>query len=225
MPGKRKFGSISSKGGRTYVKKMKTSSRRKSKTYRGLTKKQVMYLINGHKEKKFFDTVNATTIDRNGSVISLCDIPQGDTDSTRDGDAVNPTSLQFGLTMTVADSYNVFRCIIFRWKPNSGLTAPTPGRILQLVASANAVNSPVIWDYKSQFNILYDKTWVLGTINVCDNQVREIQEMLPLANVPIHYTAGSIVGSDKIFVLFISDSGAIPDPALNYYFRVAYTDS
>jgi len=174
-------------------------------------------------ELKYFDTVNANTVDFSGSVIALTDIPQGDTDLTRDGDSLLPINLEMRLVTFVADAYNAFRVIIFRWHPYFGSDAPGPAEILQLTGSSNAVNSPYNHDLRNNFTILYDKTRMM--VDDQDNNSLVWQKKLKLKPKQVQYVAASTTNQSMgLYCLMISDSSQVSDPGSTYYFRVYYHD-
>jgi len=67
-------------------------------------KRVAMSVINKTSEHKYLDTAIFTSYDFSGTTISLSDIPQGDTDSQRDGDKVLPYSLTVNLGTLAADT-------------------------------------------------------------------------------------------------------------------------
>lgn len=194
-----------------------------------VTKPQVKRMISSKTEIKYLDTINATTISYAGSCICLSEVPQGtvnQTDVVRVGDKIKPKSLEMKLVTTVADNTNIFRVIVFVWKMNDTTDVPSPGEILAVVSSANAVNSPYYHDLKNQFTILYDQTRVMGTTATTPNQTlvwkKNFYKKLP---TKINYLGGALTGTNNIYALFISDSSASAHPAINYGFRLNYTDS
>jgi hypothetical protein len=185
---------------------------------------EIKKLISAQQEHKFFEIRNAFGVTYAGTVTSLSDVPQGDTDSTRDADTLMPTSLVMRFGMTVGDTTNFFRVIIFRW--HSALSVPTVVQVLQNASSSTGgVYSDFNHDLRSNFQVLFDKTFTLGTTAVTSNQVVFFNKTLKMARKPIQYTSGSTSGSDKIYFLAISDSAAIPNPTWNYAFRLNFTDS
>lgn len=208
---------------------IKSKPRRKffRKKGRKLTKtqrKQVKQIISSVQEHKIFDTVNATTVSYAGSVIPLSDIPIGTSDLGRIGDQIVPTSLEMRFNWFAADSTNFCRAILFRWMPSFGTDPPAPGDILELVSSTNAVNSPIRQDTRNYFNVLMDKTWSLVLSG--DTVIKDFRRTMKMAKRKIQYISNSTTDqTGGIYMLFITDSSLTAHPAINYYFRLRFTDS
>lgn len=189
-------------------------------------------------EHKYFDYgIGYSVVDYNGTVYHLSDVPQGDTDSTRDGDTIAPSYLSIRGQVHGADSSNAMRIVVFRYKqdsgPNSNDEEPVPSVILQstVTATANAPYAPFHHDYRvgnKVFDVLADRL-----ITVCGDvsnaaYAKEFKIMLPLtkAKKPIQFTNNTYYyGVNKIYLLVISDSGTVSHPAITFQSRLTFTDS
>jgi len=189
-----------------------------------VTKKQVEQMIRGEQEIKFLDVVNSISISYGGTVVSLSDLGQGSTNITRIGNKITPRSLQWRMTLTCADSYNIVRFIVFRWNQRFSLDPPDTSDILQLVNSTNAVNAPYTFDERAAFKIIHDETitMVLST----SRNTFYVQGDLRLKQKEIDYFGSSTTDvMNGYYCMFISDSSVTTHPAANYYFRLQYADS
>jgi hypothetical protein len=170
--------------------------------------------------KAFVVSANATTIDYSGSVTSLSDVAQGDTDSDRDGDSLTVKALEFRYNVVCADSNNAMRCIGFMWRPN--ISTPTPSNVLYaLPGTISAPFTPFSIDYKEQFVVLWDNLHQLSSASATSACAVELHKF----NHKIQYIAGSTVGSFKLFVLFVSDSAAASHPTTTWQSRLLYYDA
>ena len=115
-------------------------------------------------ELKYGASTFTSAINYSGTIQSLCDISQGDTDTTRDGDALTMSSLEIRGHWVVGDAYNVCRIMLIQWFPTDGV-APTVSQILFNSGNIYAPISVKAHDYRQQFAVLYDKIIVVDTNN------------------------------------------------------------
>lgn len=139
----------------------------------------------------------------------------------RNGDKLTPHSLKARLFWIAGDAYNIVRTIFFRWKPNTAWRIPIVGDILQVTASVVTPESPYVWDYRNQFEILYDKTHFVDTYR----PTKMIVFYKRLKAMKMAFDAGGVTGSNKIYCLVISDSAAAPNPNFQLYTRFTFQDS
>lgn len=231
-----------------YKKKIKYVKRTK-KAERTLTKKQteqVKRLINVRAELKFFD-FNLYTVasDDAGSILSIMDIPQGDTDITRDGDRI---MLCGYITMFLQLNSNYYtnvppvdtwRFIIFQWHPNS---VPAIGNILLPgPSSTQDVYSQYSHDFRQQYTILYDIfTSTMGqtyqtappgnnspTTSITSRQWHR-RIYLKRARKQVQYSAANgTTGTNKIYVMHLTDTPFAQGtkPYLNLSLKTVFRDS
>lgn len=195
---------------------------RKGKRYgvKSMVRKVVNKALSKNMEHKYFDYQFASpSVDDQGITYYISDVPQGDTDTTRDGDKLMPTSLDLNLAVYAGDTTNVVRFMIVRWHSNVSTLAA--GNVFQYLNSAYAPHTPLHHDGRSQFEVLLDKTIVLNTVS---RPIVKIVKRLILAKKTIKYSAGSTTGSDKILALAVSDSAATSHPAIAGYSRLNFTD-
>lgn len=198
------------------------------------TKKAVTKIVKSQikkvQENKHIDYPNIFLVSYAGTIIPAFDVPQGNSDVTRNGDQLTPVSIQYSYQWIGGDSNNISRLIIFRWHPFYVVNPPTPGLILELVSNANAPNSPYVHDQRGNFEVLYDKlTSTNGTDAVTlatSNSQVSYRGSIKMAKKKVQYAAGSTTNAmDNIYILAITDSSATNHPQLTIYTRMNFTDS
>jgi len=187
-------------------------------------KKEVDRIVNSKlsaaQETKFFTPSQlAVGVDFSGSLWQISAIPQGDTDSQRDGDSLRYKHISLRFGWSAGDGANFVRVVLFKW---SDRTTPTSATILQIVGTANAPFSSFTWDSKKQITLIYDELFAL--VDEADNSIvcRKIERVV--RGTP-QYQAATINGTHQIWLLAISDSGATPNPQFNFVAQLTYTDS
>lgn len=201
---------------------------RKRKVSPVATKQYVKKLVRKEVETKYYDDYTSwsgTAIDWTGSLVRLTTIAQGTTDITRVGDKLTLRAVRIKLNFVAADATQCMRLIVFQWYPNTTLVTPTTANILNVVGSPQGVNSMYIHDYDNQFKVLYDRriAMVLGQNN--DYKAISINVPLKFAKKTINFTAASTAGSNHIYIMAISDSGAVGHPSITMYSRVWFDDA
>jgi len=199
--------------------------RRKGNNWIGLAKKAfktakwVAGLVNA--ESKYDDTTSSNTnVDYNGTVVTLCNPAQGTSVNQREGDSIKMQNLtlrgscylQGGLTGSV------FRMIIYLDKENI-ITAASD--LLQVTGSSASVYSPKFQDTKFQSKVLYDKVFMLDTVNMTQYKF----DINLKIDKHVNFTAGSTAIRDgALKMCFISNvTGTVP--GVQYYSRVTYLDN
>lgn len=171
-------------------------------------------------EKKFFQvTGTSVAIDENGGVVNISDISQGDTDITRDGDQLLVRSIELACSFVVADATNLMRLLVVQWMPQG---VPALSDVITSTGGPLACLAPYLHDTRYQFRVLYDKRVAVDTYN----PIKIIHKRL--IRIPIRkiqYVAGTNVGNNKIYAMFISDSAAVSHPTVNYQFKLNFSDS
>lgn len=218
------FGSID------YMVVMETTKGKKANNKALVTKQQVKAMLDStlkeNMELKYYDTSDsATGIGFSGFASSLCTPAQGDTDTTRDGDRIHIERVWFHYGWSNGDNTNVVRVILFQWFPNS---APAVSDILLHTGSAQAPWSDFNWDNRQEYKILYDKTWYLSAYYNGGAKVKGLSKPLIIKNGfrrNLQFQAGATTGTNQIYKLILSDSGAVPNPLFNSWSRIEFTDS
>lgn len=186
----------------------------------------VKKMINKVQEKKFYDLIVDDATSTSGTILSLTDIAQGDTDFTRDGDQINVKSWNFRFQMTGADNSNAYRIIIFRWNVPTNYRVPVVSDILNVSGlPVTAIpNAQYVFDNKrqKQFSVVYDK--ILGVAAAGPGIIVKATKAY-VNGLPISFNASTTDGEGKLFMLLLSDSNTLAHPRLSGVFRTVYTDS
>lgn len=202
-------------------------------------KRQVKVLIARRQELKYSYYANSTTVDSVGFVTGTpFDIPQGDTDTSRDGDRLQWCG-KIDLMLhcingqgALGDVYNNIRVIIFQYHPNS-----TPGLSTILLAGPSGsqdVLSLYNHDNRQEYRILFDRVFkTVGNANAATTpatntvatNVRKFKIPLRKIRKYAQYTGGTLAGTNRIYIAYLSDSSAATHPTLEYSTKVFFRDS
>lgn len=205
-------------------------------------------------ELKYKDTLFSDTVDNAGEVQILNNLSTGVTSSTRLGDEVMATSIQFrGWMVNAADNVNgpnFVRVILF-WdrQPNGG--APTiqadsssgvPAVLeTQVITAANSTVAPYMYSTQERFRILYDKRFTLNSnfAQTTDGAAPDaLTEVYPVGiqfkkkiklNRKVKYldtNTGTIVDiqTNSLYMALISSESANP-PTVTIGYRLYYKDA
>lgn len=178
---------------------------------------------------KFYDYIVApSNVTTTGSVSSCYTIAQGTAQGQRIADKVWIKGMELSLTCTTANSdiFNRVRCIIFRWKMNSGYYSPSIASILQ-TPGVSGVESPYYFEGSSDYRVIYDRLYNLsGTASAPTifSQVTDRRKM----KIPTEctaYNANVLTGTGVFYILLLSDSAISPYPVVSFSLRTYYVDS
>jgi len=213
----RRTGSLSNPttGSKSIVTNRRTSAR--SKRMRRLANNVQRYLG----EKKYSASYTNVSVSSAGNVFGLTEVTQGDTDQTRDGDQLTLTSLQLRWQAIIGDTANYVRVIVFQWLANS---VPTINSVLLSLPLGGEVLSPYNHDTRYVFRVLYDKTVLLTNVGKPSSEVYDVR-LIKFPRNRVQYEAGGTTGTNKIYCITLSDSGAVSHPAVNMYWKTNFKDS
>lgn len=170
------------------------------------------------KELKHSNHSFSGTVDQAGTIQSLSTVQEGDTNNSREGNVIYPTSskIRLNMEMNSAVTTTLVRIIVFKWLV--GGNTPTVTDILQ----SAAVNS-----FKSEANrynskILYDRTHQL-------NEGASIKKMVYIKNKFRNYLMAFPEGTtqankNSIYILILSDE-TTNLPAISFQQRLYFKDS
>lgn len=175
-------------------------------------------------EKKSYRTAvdNQTFDNTTGYVLHLTSISQGDGASTRDGNSILLRSVQSRFSLYSADATQVIRVIYFQWFPES---TPTVTDILSntYTGDVNLVNSPYELHARSQFRILADRTYALeGSSN--ELAIDRIMVKKFARRMVTFDTTSTTAPINGLYMLVVSDSGAVSHPYIHVVNQVNYSD-
>lgn len=167
-------------------------------------------------------TINASTA---GFFQSLTDLPQGDTDITRDGDQVEAYTVDLRYYAFTQDATNLVRVILFQWVPNTAIATPTLADILLNAGTYDAL-APYETDNHQMWKILYDRTHSMAQTGAASaNVTKLIRKKIKVSRKKVQFEGGTTDGTNKVYMLVISDSGVANHPGITYVARVNYLDN
>jgi len=189
---------------------------------KAVTKQQVQSMIRSNikniQEDKFNTLSMANSTDYGGSMYGLTDIPQGDTDLTRDGDECRLTKINLHYSIVAGDATNTYRVICFRWKQ---FTTPTMSDMWFPLGATNSPMGHMLHDTSEVYDVLYDSFHTVDTYN----PISKGQFVANLKGPKVQFTAGTTAGCNKLFLFLVSDSAAATHPAFLGFSAVNFTDS
>jgi hypothetical protein len=217
--------------------KSKGRSRKSGKSSKGnsrpVTLGQVRSMLRVAQEFKFFDAKEyQQAASSTPTQLAISAVPQGSTDSTRDGDQINLQSLwiKFETYLQGTGGTNDFtdqvRLMVYRYHPMSTAAAPVPATVLQdLSVAQSATMTPTTWDNRKDYTVLIDETF-----NLSGNGPSDIGRVFKLVwktpGIPAHFSAGSTtLQTNGLFAMIMSDSLVATHPAFNFYSRLVYSDA
>jgi len=151
----------------------------------------------------------------------LSNTSQGSSGGTHIGDECRLKSLWFRYNVTVADASNQVRVILFIWKPNLSYASPAALNILKTVTTPNQMTTCYNEDGEDMYRILYDKVHFLSAVGPVQAGALVTRKL----NLKMDFATGLSNGSNNVYALLVSDSGAASDPTVNFTSRIAFTDS
>lgn len=189
--------------------------------------KAVQRLINV--EIKHHDVIlfNANISDT-AFVNNLTMVPQGDSETQRDGISIKPLNLSYRYFITKASpvTYNQVRMIIFRGKLENGV-AYTASDILASQIGPGAIISPRNYDERFRTQILYDRVH-----NLNNNTVQAQQLVTGYIRLTGHINydktdaTGATIEGGGLYVMLVSDNATVGNqPSANFHYRLTYTDN
>jgi hypothetical protein len=206
---------------------MERKNSKKSSNNKLVTKAELGNLIvkqiKKYAEHKSFDTGFGSSVNTTGTLQKLSTIPQGDTDSTRDGDQAEVFGVDIIATMANAssgDATNVGRLVVFRWEQDDSSAAPASvADILQTASVYAPYNRDNLRAKK--FIVLMDHVFVTSLNGPSIEKLVEKSK----TKFKLKFQGSGNTGNSMIYAAMISDSGAIPDPIFSYQVRVWFTDA
>lgn len=173
-------------------------------------------------EKKWLDVTSTGTVGTTPGVSHLTNIPQGDTQNTRDGVSAKLTQLflKFQLVMDPSVATTRTRIVVVHDCNDNGGVAPTFTQVFQAANTLAPRN--LLQGAGERFKILYDG---LISQSASSNNVISWKKVLRLQN---HVKWSGALGTDTtvghIYLFTVSDQ-ATTTPTLSYYSRVRYVDN
>lgn len=174
-------------------------------------------------EDKYHDIFgNYAPLANTYAIQLLNGLTQGTGDAMRVGNEVTALYLNSKFTITFPDSTNRARLMVF-WDKQPNGAVPTTADLLTY--TANPVDSFLNPDSKARFHVLKDVACSGGT-NGTPTRTFNWKINLRKKNVLFKGTTDTIgaIQTNALYFLFMSDSGVVPNPQIDYMVRYVYSD-
>lgn len=177
-------------------------------------------------EFKFHDVLNAITPSTTLSIQQLTNIPQGDTDITRDGAQVKCLRLlvRYLAVINASATTTFLRVMIIKDKQtNQAIYAA--GDLLTDITATDAINSPMNLDNKYRFQVLYNRVHIMSITGANAAIKGEVFKDIDL-KLRFDNSTPSIADltSNSLSLVFISDQ-ATNTPTVTFFSRLRYVDN
>lgn len=129
------------------------------------------------------------------------------------------------MTVTLLDTHNLFRLIVFRWSDQSGPSA-VPGVSQILADTGYTFTSPINVDNlnANRIHIIHDQLYTVSYSNVAQKFVKRIVYGKKLGRKKLHYFNNGLSATNHIYFMIVSDSGSETHPSYNMTFYTHFTD-
>lgn len=190
--------------------------------------KEVRTILDANIERKCTEGWGALTCTNAGTLINATsNLVRGDSAVNEcTGVMIKPRRfiLRYEITQAVSASTNIVRVLVFRWRSEG---VPVPSGILNLNSSAYSPLGFLYWINHRKILVLYDRMHKLydhgGGVDIEMGSVVINPGRLPI-QLPLS-GSGATPQMDGLFILFISDDGIAPSPAVDYNYRLEFTDA
>lgn len=170
------------------------------------------------------------SLDTTGTLVNLSDVIAPYTGATlpnmnRETDGAVLKSLHIWgacVLNSAGDDYNQLRMTVIRWHPNTVGSTPSLAHIFE--ETGDAWESSFNYDNRQSFTVLADKKFLVqqGIRNVQPFDIRLFGNRL--SSHPMKYASITANGgSDHIYLIMVSDSGAVIHPSLQTRIHAAWT--
>nr|WAE42326.1 MAG: capsid protein [Cressdnaviricota sp.] len=188
-------------------------------------------------ELKYVDvTVNQSINYSGGAITEFCtNVPQGATESTRNGSKIRLRGLHIRLTVTgnanaayMSTSWRMLLCI----GKGENTTLLTAANMFATLGTLNAPTSHYLWDQRSKFHVLRDikgelsSGWLVSAATNTSGFPNEkyLNMYIPLKCITTYNAATTNIINHGLYLVFLSDVNA-NTPAVTGVCRLTYTDA
>lgn len=174
--------------------------------------------------KKFDQTIAVgTNVTSSGVCYSCCDIAQGDTDQTRDGNSIKPLGIKFQVRLTNnATAVNTsVRVMVIKDLQQVADTAPTVSEVLD-TSIVGAYAAPLNNNTVGRFKVLSDKLISLNTVSKPQMDLMWYQKLY--GHIRYNGTSAADIQKGGIYLLIVSDQ-ATNYPTFGFNTRLFYADN
>jgi len=175
------------------------------------------------KQPKYLAGVFNSTVSSTSTFTDLTSgIAQGTTMYQRIGQSVRVQNISMKGILTIADTTQVIRIIIFKWLVSDTTDAPQVGELLDTAGGTipEYVAQKLVYR-PSRFAVLWDKTW---TFAQNWQPVLSFDHIVKL-NSEVEYDVGVNTGKNHIYMMTVSDSAATTHPSVLISTTVHYHDT
>lgn len=182
-------------------------------------------MIAGSEELKYLDVnIPSTSVDFSGEGFALSDIPQGATGLSRVGDECMLKRCEIDFCIKLGTSPNQLRVIVYQWTQMSDASHPVPADIIENLGSAIAPYQPYQFNNRKKIHVLRDKRYILETAGPTVISDRFVIKS-GLRQHMVFSQGSTTLKQNGLFLLAISDDGAVTYPTIFGTSRVWFTDS
>lgn len=183
----------------------------------------VLRSLERKKQIKFLNLYSSTSLSTTSVFTDLSSIAEGTTVYQRVGASVRAVSLRLRISISMADTYNFVRFLIFRWRVSDTSDAPGTPEILDTVGGSCPTYLANFLLYRpSRFSILLDKTFYGTTGNW---QAVQMLDTTVRLGWDVEYDVGVNTGKDHVYCMMVSDSAAVSHPTVNMSSQLVYHDT
>lgn len=159
-------------------------------------------------------------------ILTLNDVTQGDNDTERIGDKITMKRLELKGAFFQGASTSTLARLMIIYDTNNTITAGTQ---IFNASDQTAVFSPKVWDYRSNYKILFDRTLSIRGWQTSSGDLsiaRQISFNLKLNKLTRFLATSTTINHGALKLVYVSN---VPDastkPSLVAYIRLIYTDS
>lgn len=214
--------------------KNKTKRRRKLKG-KGLNakqKEQIKNMLDAPLELKYFDyTFNAYSSSLTPSFFDAFQPSQGTASNEIIGADVELKSINYKFLIAKADTTNYLRMVIFQWYGDSLTDSPNWNQLFQfhtagVPADVLDASGPYLVGQgrDKMFNVITDREYLLDS----DDSTIIIQGFINKGfrkRITFNDDNSPQTGVNHIYIMWVSDSGAVSHPGVTGYLRCRYYDA
>lgn len=194
------------------------------------TKRYVKTALKTNKETNWANVYAPEVVEQSFDVpilTKLSAIAQGNTVNTREGDRLEPVSLSVNMIHATASIFNYSRFIIFQWKPDDAVEAPTQAKVLEYAGTAYSITSPLIQEAvdRKKFKVLKDFI-VMNNSNTTTGAVHRQLSISKFNNKFIYYNTGATTGKGQLYMLsFANTAIATAGPTVSGHLQLRWKDT
>lgn len=193
---------------------------------KALVRQQVANELKAQDELKTYDVIYSTTASSAGQVLAVTSgIARGNLSSQRQGAQILVKYCQFRMWMSTntTDIDDTVRVILFQWSDD---TTPTTAAVASTDILADIGTNPFLSaisrDNGRRMRILHDSMQTMSENGDFAKTLKVFSKVNSKASWKFNSTNPE---NGQIYCAVISDSAAIPHPAIKVNFRVRFTDS